>query len=69
MTEKFNSILKTEVTMNINLTEYDDDEHFFKLRFDERAYNLIRTMLDTGAPVWFGIQKEKPPSQNRQEFE
>ena len=45
--------------MRANLTEYDDDEHFFKLRFDERTYDLIRTMLDSGAPIWFGIQKQK----------
>lgn len=57
--DTFSSILKTEIKMRTNLTEYDDDEHFFKLQFDEKTYDLIRTMLDSGTPIWFGIQKQK----------
>jgi hypothetical protein len=55
-------ILKTEIKMAAKDVCEDDGKYTFTLRFDEAGYNLVRSMLDTGAPVWFGLQKSREGS-------
>ena len=57
--EQFIGVIQTEIKVTVNLTELDDNEHFFKFRFSEDVYYMIRRMLDTGAPVNFAIQKKR----------
>jgi len=52
----YKSIIKTEIAVKTELTEYNDDEHYFRLRMSPELYNVVKTMLSTGAPVWLGIQ-------------
>jgi hypothetical protein len=56
--KKLRGVIKTEIQMKANIVTKDDKEHAFTFRFDAPTYNLMLGMLKTGAPVWFGLQKD-----------
>jgi hypothetical protein len=54
----FNGTIETTIRVSIKLLEFDDNEQYIKFRMDDKTYRLVKTMLDTGAPVYFGMKKE-----------
>jgi hypothetical protein len=58
--DKFIGQISTEIKIWTKFMENNDGEHYFKFHLSEQAYNLVKEMLETGAPVHFAIQKERP---------
>jgi len=54
---ELDGLIKTQIRVRVRLIDVDDEGHYFKLHFTKEQYQLVKAMLDTGAGVWFGLQK------------
>jgi hypothetical protein len=57
MDENYIGTIETSIRVKAKIVHFEDTEHYVKLSFDERTYLLFKEMLETGAPVYFGLQK------------
>jgi hypothetical protein len=59
---EYDGIIKSEVCVKIQLRKIEEEgnKNRFILTFDEKSYELLMKTLNTGAPVWIGLQKVKP---------
>ena len=61
---ELDGLIKTQIRVRVRLIDIDDEGHYFKLHFTKEQYQLVKAMLDTGAGVWFGLQKSQSEQKN-----